>query len=57
LVDAAGKLDEIDPEDNPNKRWTQWKGRVERNLRKRLFAKDYGIEMEKEESRGWFDRW
>jgi hypothetical protein len=45
LVDAAGKLDEIDRQDNPNKRWS---GRVERVLRKRLFAKDYGFEWEGE---------
>ena len=45
LVDAAGRLDEIDRENNPNKRWS---GRVERVLRKRLFAKDYGFEWEGE---------
>jgi uncharacterized protein YjgD (DUF1641 family) len=46
LVDAAGKLDEIEREDNPNKRWS---GRVERELRKRLFALDWGIELEDED--------
>ena len=45
LVDAAGKLDCIEREDNPNKRWS---GRVERHLRKRLFAMDWGFELEKE---------
>jgi hypothetical protein len=45
LVDAAGKLDEIERQENPNKRWS---GRVERVLRKRLFAKDYGFEWEGE---------
>lgn len=46
LVDAAGKLDELEREDNPNKRWS---GRVERELRKRLFALDWGIELEDED--------
>lgn len=44
LVDASGKLDCIEREDNPNKRWN---GKVERELRKRLFAMDWGIELEK----------
>lgn len=43
LVDAAGKLDCIDREDNPNKRWS---GRVERTLRKKLFARDWNIHLE-----------
>lgn len=47
LVDAAGKLDELEREDNPNKRWS---GKVERELRKRLFAMDWGIELEEEET-------
>lgn len=42
LVDAAGKLDEIERMENPNKRWN---GRVERELRKRLFTMDYGFDM------------
>jgi hypothetical protein len=46
LVDAAGKLDCVDRQDNPNKRWN---GKVERELRKRLFAADWGIELEKED--------
>jgi hypothetical protein len=46
LVDAAGKLDELDRHENPNKRWS---GRVERVLRKRLFAKDYGHEYRGED--------
>ena len=46
LVDAAGKLDCVDREDNPNKRWN---GKVERELRKRLFAADWGIDLEKED--------
>jgi hypothetical protein len=43
LVDAAGKLDEVERENNPNKRWS---GRVERHLRKRLFAMDFGFDLE-----------
>lgn len=43
LVGAAGKLDCVDRDENPNKRWD---GRVERDLRKRLFAMDWGIHLE-----------
>ena len=43
LVDAAGKLDEVERDENPNKRWS---GRVERHLRKRLFAMDFGMDLE-----------
>lgn len=43
LVDACGKLDCIERDDNPNKRWN---GKVERVLRKRLFAMDWGIDLE-----------
>lgn len=43
LVDAAGKLDEMERVDNPNKRWN---GQVERHLRKRLFAKDWGMDID-----------
>lgn len=43
LVDAAGKLDCVERVDNPNKRWD---GRVERDLRKRLFAMDWNIQLE-----------
>jgi hypothetical protein len=43
LVDAAGKLDCVEREDNPNKRWS---GRVERRLRIKLFAMDWGIKLE-----------
>ena len=32
--------------DMPNKRWT---GKVERVLRKKLFAKDWGIDLEDEQ--------
>lgn len=44
LVDAAGKLDCVERKENPNKRWD---GRVERDLRKRLFCMDWGMELEK----------
>lgn len=46
LVDAAGKLDCVERADNPNKRWN---GRVERHLRKRLFAMDFGMDLENKE--------
>jgi hypothetical protein len=45
LVDASGILDCVERDDNPNKRWN---GKVERELRKRLFAADWGIELEPE---------
>jgi hypothetical protein len=44
LVEAAGKVDELEPEVNPNKRW---KGsRVEHQLHKKLFAKEWGIDLD-----------
>jgi len=43
LVDACCQLDCIERADNPNKRWS---GRVERDLRKKLFALDWGIELD-----------
>jgi hypothetical protein len=46
LVDAAGKLDCTEREDNPNKRWNH---KVERILRKKLFARDWNIELEDED--------
>lgn len=52
LVDASGKLDCIDREDRANKRWN---GRVERQLRKRLFAADWGIDLEPDEEKP--ERW
>jgi hypothetical protein len=51
LVEAAGKVDEMEPEVNPNKRW---KGsRVEHQLHKKLFAKEWGIDLDnsKDENR------
>jgi hypothetical protein len=49
LVDAAGKLDCVEREDNPNKRWS---GRVERKLRKKLFALDWNIILEDDDDPG-----
>lgn len=46
LVDACGALDCWD--DRANKRWN---GRVERGLRKRLFARDWGMEWEDDKDR------
>jgi hypothetical protein len=46
LVDAAGKLDCTDRDENPNKRWN---GRVERLLRKKLFARDWNIDLRDED--------
>ena len=43
LVEAAGKMDALDRNENPNKRWS---GRIEADFRKRLFARDWGIELE-----------
>ena len=43
LLDAACKVDCLERENNPNKRWNH---RVERNLRQKLFALGYGIRIE-----------
>jgi len=43
LLDASCKVDVIERKDNPNKRWNQ---RVERDLRRKLFALGYGIKIE-----------
>jgi len=43
LLDASCKVDVIERKDNPNKRWNQ---RVERDLRRKLFALGYGIRIE-----------
>ena len=51
LVDAAGKLDCVERDENPNKRWD---GRVERDLRQRLFAMDWGIDLEESKSNDRF---
>ncbi|KAL7528324.1 hypothetical protein ACHAXR_002383 [Thalassiosira sp. AJA248-18] len=43
LLDAACKVDCLEKQDNPNKRWNH---RVERDLRRKLFALGYGIRLE-----------
>lgn len=43
LLDAACKVDCMERKDNPNKRWNH---RVERDLRRKLFALGYGIRVE-----------
>ena len=43
LVEAAGRMDCMEREDQPNKRWS---GKVERKLRRRLFANDWGINLD-----------
>jgi len=43
LLDAACQVDCLERKDNPNKRWNH---RVERDLRKKLFALGYGIRIE-----------
>ena len=48
LVDAAGQMDCIDRELQPNKRWS---GKVERKLRRRLFARDWNIDLDDLEER------
>lgn len=49
LVDAACKLDCMEREDNPNKRWNH---KVERLLQKKLFARDWNIELDDEDDAG-----
>ena len=46
LVEAAGKMDALERDENPNKRWS---GRIEADFRKRLFARDWGIELEEKD--------
>ena len=52
LVEAAGKMDALERDENPNKRWS---GRIEADFRKRLFARDWGIELEDKDFSG--GRW
>lgn len=49
FVDAVGKLDEVERAENPNKRWS---GKAERELRKKLFAMDWGIDLPDEDDEG-----
>lgn len=51
LVDATGKLDCLEREDNPNKRWNH---RVERVLRRKLFARDWNIDYVSEDEKHWY---
>ena len=51
LVDATGKLDCVEREDNPNKRWNH---KVERVLRRKLFARDWNIEYVSEDEKHWY---
>ncbi|KAL3932314.1 MAG: hypothetical protein SGARI_003998 [Bacillariaceae sp.] len=46
LVDACCRLDCTERDENPNKRWNH---KVERRLQKKLFARDWNIELEDEE--------
>lgn len=46
LVDSVGKMDELERQENPNKRWS---GKVERVLRRRLFAMDWNMDIEENE--------
>lgn len=48
LVNASGLMDCIERDEQPNKRWS---GKVERKLRRRLFARDWGIELDDLEAR------
>ena len=43
LLDAACQVDCMEREENPNKRWNH---RVERDLRKKLFALGWGIDLD-----------
>lgn len=51
LLDAACKVDCLERDENPNKRWNH---RVERDLRKKLFAMGWGIDLKEGESLGRF---
>lgn len=45
FVDAVGKMDCVEWEDNPNKRWS---GVVERKLRKKLFHMDFQYRLDED---------
>lgn len=47
LVDSVGKMDQLERKDNPNKRWS---GKVERLLRRRLFAMDWNMDIDEDDS-------
>lgn len=50
LIDATGKLDCTEREDCANKRWNH---KVERVLRKKLFARDWNIQYISEDEKNW----
>jgi len=50
LVDATGKLDCTEREDCPNKRWNH---KVERVLRRKLFARDWNIHYVSDDEEFW----
>ena len=50
LVDATGKLDCTERTENPNKRWNH---KVERVLRKKLFARDWNIKYVSDDEEFW----
>lgn len=52
LVDACNRVDCLEEQDNPNKRW---KGRVEMKLRRRMFAMERGIELEEDKETNLYD--
>jgi hypothetical protein len=54
LVDSVGKMDEVERQDNPNKRWS---GKVERVLRRRLFAMDWNMDIEESEEDDDLNPW
>jgi hypothetical protein len=45
LVEACGKLDCLERHENANKRWN---GRVERDLRRKVLALEWGIDLEED---------
>jgi len=46
FLDAVGKMDDLEREDNPNRRWNE---QLELGFRKKLFAMDYRIELDDED--------
>lgn len=46
FIDAVGKMDDLEREENPNRRWNE---QLELGFRKKLFAMDYRIELDDEE--------
>lgn len=46
FIDAVGKMDDLEREENPNRRWNE---QLELGFRKKLFAMDYRIELDDED--------